>query len=60
MQVEVVAQVLQNGSQITKTFEFSNVDNCETQEGGSIAIINEDGDYVAEFKNWDYWRKTGD
>jgi hypothetical protein len=60
MQVEVVATVNQNGSPVTKTFEFNSVDNCETQDGGSIAIINKDGDYIAEFNNWEYWRKTGD
>jgi hypothetical protein len=60
MTIEVVALVDVNGSRATKVFEFSNVETPETQECGSIAVINEDGDYVAEFRNWDYWRKTSD
>ncbi len=57
MKFEVVVTILKDGQPVDEKFPFEGDTPPETQDDESLLIENDDGDAVAVFRNWNYWRK---
>jgi len=60
MKIEVVLFV-PPGSGLNGDFTFENVDSIETDSDTKcISILDDNGEVMAEFRDWTYWRKLSD